>query len=173
MLANSAYAIQLLLHNSGTNTGSVGSSSGPSSSGTMSSSSSLRLFCSSLAMDKVERQLSIFFDEPERDHVRIIDWVLRQKCMVLHRFIFFKVPSLPAGKATVWLKECRPLLPEYWRDVMMTDWSGGCFRCPFRFRRFCEAQDQMGQYSGRHHCSASTVSGVDIHRLLGGSLLHS
>ena len=119
--AKSSYAIQLLLHSSGTNTGSVGSSSGPSRSGTMSSSSSLRLLCSSLAIDKAERQLSIFFDEPEPDHVKMIDWVLRQKCMVLHRFIFSKFPSLPAGEATIRLNECRPLLLEYWWDVMMAD----------------------------------------------------
>jgi len=72
-------------------------------------------------MDAVEQRLSVFFGESEPDHVKIIDWVLRQKLMVLTRFVFGKGPSLPAGEATIRVKECRPFLPEYWWEVLMGD----------------------------------------------------
>ena len=119
--AKSAYAIRLLTDNPVPVAGTVGSSSAPSGNGSLSASASLRFFCSSVVMDAVEQRLSVFFGESEPDHVKIIDWVLRQKLMVLTRFIFGKGPSLPAGEATVRLKECRPFLPEYWWDVLMGD----------------------------------------------------
>jgi hypothetical protein len=74
-----------------------------------------------MVMDTVERHLAVFFAESEPDHVKIIDWVMRQKLMVLTRFVFGRGPSLPAGEATIRIKECRPSLPEYWWEVLMGD----------------------------------------------------
>ena len=86
-----------------------------------------------MLMDTVERHLAVFFAQLEPDHVTIIDWVMRQKLMVLTRFVFGRVPALPVGEATIRVKERRPSLPEYrlyWWEVLMgnqVDATGALF----------------------------------------------
>ena len=122
-------------------------------------------------METVERHVSVLFSESEPDRVKIIDWVMRQKSMVLTRFMLGKGPLLPAGEATIRLKECRPFLPEYWWDLLMGD-QMDVYGAPFvpedSAKHSLGPVCTVGRRPGGSHCPAGTRSAVVLHCVLGG-----